>query len=93
MAKQQQTGNLPFGERLFTSKQAREILGDGKTKFFEQDLPYLEAFLDGNKLKITGRSIRALIESRLAKGRLPRPMPQLRKARTEIAAQHEGDAA
>ena len=91
--KLQQTDNLPFDQRLFTSKQAREILAEGKTKFFEDSLPDLEAFLDGNKLKIIGRSIPELIERRLAVGRQPRAIPQLRKSRTEIAAQHEGDAA
>jgi hypothetical protein len=48
----QQTDNIPFDQRLFTSKQAMEILQDGKTKFYEQDLPELElkegVFLDGN---------------------------------------------
>jgi len=63
--KQQQTDNIPFDERLFTSKQAMEILQDGKTKFFEEDRPELEGFLDGNKLKFTGRSIRALIQKKL----------------------------
>jgi len=72
--------NLPFAERLFTSRQTREILAEGKTKFFEESLPNLEAFLDGNKLKITGRSIQALIASRLKGGRQFRPIPQLRKA-------------
>ena len=47
--KLQQTDNLPFDQRLFTSKQVREILAEGKTKFFEDSLPELEAFLDGNK--------------------------------------------
>ena len=67
--------NLPFAERLFTSRQAREILAEGKTKFFQESLPKLEAFLDGNKLKITGRSIQALIASRVKGGRKPRPTP------------------
>jgi hypothetical protein len=82
--KLQQTDNIPFAERLFTSKQTQEILAEGKTKFFEESLPYLEAFLDGNKLKITGKSIQALIASRVAGGRQPRPVPQLRKSRTQI---------
>jgi hypothetical protein len=60
---------------LFTSAQTRAILQDGKTKFFEQDLPELEYFLDGNKHKITGRSILALIEKRLAAARVARPTP------------------
>jgi len=56
-------------------RQAREILAEGKTKFFQESLPKLEAFLDGNKLKITGRSIQALIASRVKGGRKPRPTP------------------
>jgi hypothetical protein len=82
--KQQQTDNsdsIPFAERVFTSKQTQEILAEGKTKFFEESLPKLDAYLDGNKLKITGRSIQALIASRLKGGRLPRPVPQLRKSK------------
>jgi hypothetical protein len=67
--------NLPFGERLFTSRQTQEILAEGKTKFFKESLPKLEAFLDGNKLKITGRSIQDLIASRVKGGRQPRPTP------------------
>jgi hypothetical protein len=77
------TDNLPFAERLFTSKQTREILNEAKTTFFGKSLPYLEAFLDGNKLKITGKSIQALIASRLKGGRQPRPIPQLRKPEPE----------
>jgi len=79
----QSSDDLPFAERLFTSTQTRQILQDGKTKFFTQDLPELEAFLDGNKLKITGRSILALIRKRLAAGRQPRPIRQLRKSKIE----------
>ena len=85
--------SIPFSERVFTSRQAREILAEGKTKFFQESLPKLEAYLDGNKLKITGKSIQALIASRLKGGRQPRPVPQLRKSRTEIEAPHQGDAA
>jgi hypothetical protein len=70
--------DLPFAERLFTSKQAREILAEGKTTFFEKSLPKLDAFLDGNKLKITGKSIQALIASRVKGGRQPRPTPSRR---------------
>jgi hypothetical protein len=68
--------SIPFSERVFTSRQAREILAEGKTKFFQESLPKLEAYLDGNKLKITGKSIQALIASRLKGGRQPRPVPQ-----------------
>src|SRR6516225_5492367 len=72
--KQQQTetDNLPFAECVFTSKQTQKILAEGKTKFFEESLPKLDAYLDGNKLKITGKSIQALIASRLKGGRQPR---------------------
>jgi hypothetical protein len=70
--------DIPFAERLFTSRQAREILAEGKTKFFQESLPKLDAFLDGNKLKITGKSIQALIASRVKGGRKPRPTPSRR---------------
>jgi len=75
---------IPFSERVFTSKQTQEILAEGKTTFFIKSLPKLDAYLDGNKLKITGKSIQDLIRKRLAAGRQSRPMPQLRKSRTEI---------
>ena len=92
--KQQQTDNLLFGERLFTSKQTQQLLAVGKTTFFNKVLPELEAFLDGNKLKITGHSILRYQERRLAEPRLPRSLPQFHKARTEIETQSaEGDAA
>jgi hypothetical protein len=83
--KQQQTetDNLPFAERVFTSRQTQKILAEGKTTFFGKSLPNLDAYLDGNKLKITGRSIQALIESRLKGGRQPRPMPQRIQRRVE----------
>jgi hypothetical protein len=87
--KKQQQDNIPFDERLFTSRQAREILCEGKTKFFQESLPQLDFFLDGNKHKITGRSIRELKERRLAAGRVPRAMPQLRKAKAHIEPRAE----
>jgi hypothetical protein len=80
----QNPDNLPFDERWFTTRQAREILQDGKTKFFTKVLPQLKSFLDGNKLKISGRSIREYQEGRLEQGRQVRPMPQLRKAKAQI---------
>jgi len=70
------SSDIPFAERLFTSAQTQKILQDGKTKFYEQDLPELDYFLDGNKLKITGASILRLIKKRLAAPRVPRPVPQ-----------------
>src|SRR6516165_5027463 len=90
--KQQQTDNsdaIPFSERVFTSKQTQEILAEGKTTFFIKSLPKLDAYLDGSKLKVTGKSIQALIKQRLSAPRQPRPTP-LRKAKTEREA--EGDA-
>jgi hypothetical protein len=87
--KQQQIDNIPFDERLFTSRQAREILCEGKTKFFEESLPQLDFFLDGNKHKITGRSIRELKERRMAAGRVRRPTPQVRKFKAHIEPRAE----
>jgi hypothetical protein len=77
--KLQHTNNsdsIPFSERVFTSKQTREILAEGKTTFYEKSLPELEYYLDGNKLKITGGSIQALIKKRLAAPRVPRRVPK-----------------
>jgi hypothetical protein len=78
--------DIPFAERLFTSRQTREILNEGKTTFFEKSLPYLDAFLDGNKLKITGKSIQALIASRLEGGRQPRPTPSRAAGAKQLTA-------
>ena len=94
--------NIPFDERLFTSKQAMEILGDGKTKFFEEDRPQLKGFLDGNKLKFTGRSIRELIQKKLDRSetatrdvsKLTAAAMQARaRKKAEAQAHAEGDAA
>jgi len=83
----QQTDNIPFQHRVFSSKQTQFILNVGKTKFFEEVLPKLKAYLDGNKLQITGQSILDYQEERVAEGRQPRPMPQLRKAKTQLEAE------
>jgi hypothetical protein len=88
MAKQDQgIADIPFEERLFTSRQTRQILNVGKTTFFKV-LPQLDAFLDGNRLKITGRSIREYQGRRLAVPRVARPMPQLHKSKPK--ADHAG---
>jgi hypothetical protein len=76
------TSDLPFDERLFTSEQTQRLLAVGKTTFFDKVLPQLQAFLDGNKLKISGRSIREYQERRLAEPRQPRPTSQLHKTAT-----------
>jgi hypothetical protein len=92
MARPEVTGkdNLPFDEGLFTSKQAREILGDGKTKFFLEDRPQLEGFLDGNKLKFTGRSIRELIQKKLDKSKTAaRDVSQLTAAAMQARIQRK----
>ena len=84
-----QSSDIPFEHRVFSSKQTQLILNVGKTKFFEEVLPELKAYLDGNKLQITGRSILDYQEKRLAVERLKRPMPQFRKSRTEIEPRAE----
>ena len=57
---------VPFDERGFTTQQTRQILGAGKTRFFEHILPELESYLEGTRRIVTGRSIRAYRERRLA---------------------------
>jgi len=73
--KQQPPIDVPFDERDFTSKQTKQILAVGKTKLFEllRD-GALEAYLDGNRLRISGRSIKAYRERRFAEGRQARPV-------------------
>jgi hypothetical protein len=81
--------DIPFAERLFTVRQTRQILGGtGKTRFFQDILPQLQSFLDGNKLLITGESIQRYRERRLSEPRRRRPTEQLAAARTR-----QGDAA
>src|SRR6516165_3395735 len=57
---------VPFDERGFTIAQTRQILGVGKTRFFEHILPDLQSYLEGTRRIVTGRSIRAYRERRLA---------------------------
>ena len=72
MTKQQQdqfnTSNnqVPFDERGFSIQETRQILGVGKTRFFEHILPELQSYLEGTRRIVTGRSIRAYRERRLA---------------------------
>ena len=73
MSKQQQdqfntasNDQVPFDERGFTTQQTRQILGAGKTRFFEHILPELQSYLEGTRRIVTGRSIRAYRERRLA---------------------------
>jgi hypothetical protein len=74
--KPQQQTDIPFKHRVFSSKQTQFILNVKKTKFFQEVLPKLKAYLDGNKLQITGQSILDYQETRLAEQRQPRPVPQ-----------------
>jgi len=71
-----QSSDIPFEHRVFSSKQTQLILNVRKTKFFREVLPSLKAYLDGNKLQITGQSILDYQEKRLAEPRQPRPVPQ-----------------
>ena len=57
---------VPFDERGFSVAQTRQILAVGKTRFFEHILPDLESYLEGTRRIVTGRSIRAYRERRLA---------------------------
>jgi hypothetical protein len=76
---------VPFDERGFTTKQTRQILAAGKTRFFEDILPELESYLEGTRRIVTGRSIRAYRESRLAEPPRKRPvehLPNVKKRRS-----------
>ena len=68
---------IPFDERGFTTKQTRQILAAGKTRFFEDILPELESYLEGTRRIVTGRSIRAYRERRLAEPPRKRPVEHL----------------
>jgi hypothetical protein len=77
---------IPFEERDFTAKQAREILAVGKTRFFQEVLPRLESTFEGARLIISGRSIKAYREFRYSQARqrrqTPRRKPQESRATT-----------
>jgi hypothetical protein len=72
---------IPFEDRDYTTQQTLLILATGKTNFFENILPHLEHYLDGNRLKITGRSIKEYRERKLAEPRRKRPTGQLPNTR------------
>ena len=80
--------NLPFAECGFTTQETRRILVVGKTKFFEEVLPELESYLEGTRRVVTGRSIIAYRERRLAEPRQSRPTPKkhCEKRRSEVSA-------
>jgi hypothetical protein len=67
---------VPFDECGFTTQQARQILAAGKTRFFEEILPELESYLEGTRRIITGRSIRAYRERKIAEPRQKLPTPR-----------------
>src|SRR5262249_48379396 len=68
---------IPFDGRGSTAKQTRQILAAGKTRFFENILPELESYLEGTRRIVTGRSIRAYRERRLAEPQQKRPTPHV----------------
>jgi hypothetical protein len=80
---------VPFDERGFTIAQTRQILAVGKTRFFEHVLPDLESYLEGTRRIVTGRSIRAYRERRLAEPPVKRvtykPIKQRRSRKHAVA--------
>lgn len=90
MSKQAPTGaftagavaSVPFEERDFTTAQVQQLLAVGKTTLFTTILPQLETYFEGTRRKITGRSIRAYRDRKLAEPRQKRPTEQLRKPKT-----------
>jgi hypothetical protein len=79
---------IPFDERGFTTKQTRQILAAGKTRFFEDILPELESYLEGTRRIVTGRSIRAYRERKLAEPQRKRSiehLPNVKKRRSRKA--------
>jgi hypothetical protein len=56
------------------------MIGCGKSKGYEEILPQLESFLDGNCRQITVASIKAYVARKLAGGTTARkPVPDRRK--------------
>jgi hypothetical protein len=72
---------IPFDERGFTTTHTRQILAAGKTRFFEDILPELESYLEGTRRIVTGRSIRAYRERRLAEPPRKRSIDHLPKVK------------
>ena len=90
--------NIPFEERGFTTRQTRQILAAGKTRFFEEILPELESYLEGTRRIITGRSILAYRNRKLAEAPQKsavgsRGTKQLHKSRSEKRRRRKSGAA
>jgi hypothetical protein len=83
-----QISNIPFDKRGFTTQQTRQILAVGKTRFFEEILPQLESYLEGTRRIVTGRSILAYRERKLAeppRKRSVEHLPNVKKRRSRGA--------
>jgi hypothetical protein len=57
---------IKFEDCNYTVQQTMQILAVRKTKFFSDVLPELESYLEGSRRIITGRSILAYRENKLA---------------------------
>jgi hypothetical protein len=57
---------IRFEDCDYTVEQTKRILAVGATKFFKEVLPELENYLQGTRRIITGRSIKAYRERKLA---------------------------
>ena len=75
--------DIPFEQRDFSTAQCLQIFSCGKTTFFEEILPELEAeggvYYEGNRLKVNGRAILARRERKLRERRTRRQTPRNRK--------------
>ena len=81
--------NLPFEECSFTTTETLRILGCSKTFLFDELLRNgeLQSYLDGTRRKITGSSIKAYRERKLAERQSrPRPKNHNEKRSGEVAA-------
>jgi hypothetical protein len=81
------TAGVRFEDCDYTVAQTKRILAAGATTFFETVLPELESYLRGNRRIITGRSILAYRNRKLAEAPQKsalgsRGSKQLRKSRS-----------
>jgi hypothetical protein len=67
---------LAFEERDYGTPELLQIFSCGKTTLFTDILPQLETYYLGNRVKATGRSVKALRDRKLAEPRQSRLRPK-----------------
>jgi hypothetical protein len=92
------TSAIPFEDCDYSVRETLRILAARPTTFWGKILPELESYLDGNRRKITGSSIQAYRNRKLAEASQKsalgsRGSKQLRKSRNEKRRSRKGGSA